>query len=258
MIRTRHLFIALGLAIASLPACMVRGSGSVGVSGPAVVYQEPPAPQVETVSTRPGFLWVHGHWNWQNNQWQWVGGHWERERQGYAWNEGRWERRGSSWHWIDGSWAVSSNATVGAPPVDVSNASGGVVVSGGGGPYHDHDHGMHGGGAMPPPDVSNASGGVVVSGGAPRGMYPTSAPPPLRVETNASRPGFVFIRGRWNWNNGRWDWTAGHWERAQASKVWVDGRWELQGNYYVWVDGRWEAPPPPAAPSGPVIRDHRR
>jgi hypothetical protein len=217
MIRTRHLFISLGLAIATLPGCMVRGSGSVTASGPAVVYQEPPAPQVESSPTRSGYLWVHGHWDWRNAQWTWVGGHWERERQGYAWSEGRWERRGSSWHWIEGTWAVSNTN-------------------------------------MPPRDVSNASGGVVVSGG-PSGRYPTSAPPPLRVESAAARPGFVFIRGRWNWANGRWDWSEGHWERTRTAQMWVDGRWELQGNYYVWVEGRWEAAP---APSGPVIRDHRK
>ncbi|HVK82629.1 MAG TPA: hypothetical protein VM513_00910 [Kofleriaceae bacterium] len=260
MIRTRHLFVALGLAIAAAPGCVVRGSGSASMSmgTTAVVYQEPPAPQVETVNERPGHIWVRGRWNWQNGQWAWIGGHWERQRSGYAWTEGRWERRGNSWHWIEGSWVVSSSApVVTGPAPDVSNASGGVVVSGGG--PHTHHHGGGGtvvvsGGGAPPVDVSNASGGVVVSSGG--GMYPTAAPPPARVESQGPRAGYIFVRGRWEWKNGRWDWVAGHWERARSNQVWVDGRWELQGNYYVWVDGRWDTQAAPA-PAGQV-RDHRR
>ena len=85
-------------------------------------------------------------------------------------------------------------------------------------------------------------------------MYPTAAPPPVRVESyGAPRAGFVWIAGRWNWLNGRWEWVAGHWERERANMSWVPGRWELQGNYYVWIEGRWDQ----AAPPPPTVRDHR-
>src|SRR4051794_31960968 len=101
MIRTRHLFLVIALA---LPACVVSGRGSLQVeSTTPVVYQEPPPPQAEVVSARPGFVFVRGRWDWRNGQWVWMGGHWERERAGYVWNEGRWNQRGNQWVWVEGS-----------------------------------------------------------------------------------------------------------------------------------------------------------
>lgn len=265
MIRSRHLFVAIGLALATAiaaPACTVRGSGYVGASTTPVVYQEPPQPQVEVVQTRPGYVWVRGRWDWQNGQWQWIGGHWERERRGYAWREGNWERRGNSWHWVEGTWSVSGNGGA-----DVSNASGGVVVTDTHGGHSGHQHG----GGQPPRDVSNASGGVVVTdtnnprppagGGSVTvtvngSIYPTVAPPPPRAEPASTRSGYVWVSGRWDWRNNQWAWVDGHWERQRANMVWVPGRWELQGNYYVWVEGRWDRPG--TAPAGGVIRDHRK
>ena len=108
-------------------------------------------------------------------------------------------------------------------------------------------------------------------------------PPAPRVWITDSRPGYVYIQGRWTRHSGRWDWNDGHWERERANQGWVDGRWERRGNRHVYVEGRWEArqgrpvqtnpgssggvevrdhrrdnPPPPPDNSGPVIRDHRR
>lgn len=248
MTRTSKLILALGLAVSSgiaAPGCVVRGRATMGVTGSAVVYQEPPAPQVEVVSSRPGYVFVRGRWDWRGGQWVWMGGHWERQRANQMWAEGRWERRGNSWHWIEGSWQA------GGMGPDTSNAQGGVMVT---------DGGPRGPRNPPPPmggprDTSNAQGGVVVTNSNPRGsMYPTAAPPPPRSEAAAARAGYVFVSGRWNWQNGNWQWVDGHWERERANQVWIAGRWELQGNYYVWVEGRWDARP---APSGPVIRDHR-
>ena len=195
MTRSRHLLVALGLVIGSglaASGCVVRGSGSahVGVSTTPVVYQEPPAPQVESVIQRPGYVWVKGRWDWRGNQWVWIGGHWERERRGYQWAEGRWERRGNSWHWIEGTWAAAEIST--------SSAAGGVVVTGGPGPHHD-DHGAHGhhGHGHGHGEVSTAQGGVTVTAGGPGGsatvtvsggMYPTVAPPPARTKSRTSDP----------------------------------------------------------------------
>ncbi|MGE3760978.1 MAG: hypothetical protein AB7L94_01830 [Kofleriaceae bacterium] len=254
MTRTRQLILVLCLATASgifAPGCVVRGRARVGVTTTPVVYEAPPEPKAEVVTVNEGHVWVRGRWDWRNGAWQWQPGHWERQRAGSVWTDGRWERRGNSWHWVDGTWQVSSTTTVtntptGTPGRDVSNASGGVVVSdtprGGGPPPHAHDR-------TPPPsgtpgrDVSNASGGVVVSD-TPRGggMYPTAAPPPPRTDNQGSAPGanYIWVRGRWNWINANWEWVPGHWERKRANSTWVDGRWELQGNYYVWVEGRWD------------------
>jgi hypothetical protein len=220
---TRTLILVFGLAVAS-QACVASGQATMGVDTTPVVYQNPPPARVETYGTRPGFLYVKGRWNWQNGQWVWADGHWERERAGYAWNDGRWEQRGNRWEWIEGTWAVSS----GPPPI---TAQGGVTVS-----------------SEPPPrEGPVAQGGVTVSS-----EYPTAAPPPLRAENQASRAGFVWVSGRWDWKAGNWAWVDGHWERERANEAWVAGRWEMQGNRWIWVEGRWEK-----HAAGPVVRDHR-
>jgi hypothetical protein len=234
MKRVLHLVSVIGLAVAT-PACVVRGTGTVGVAGTTTVYSDPPPAQVETVETRPGFVWVRGHYVWMNGQWRWTAGHWERERAGYAWTDGRWERRGNAWVWVDGTWTVSSQPVV--APAQV-----GVVVTGGATTTTT---------VVEQQPVAPAQGGVSVTVGA----YPTAAPPPPRVENQQPRAGFVWISGRWDWRGGQWTWIDGHWERERANQVWVSGRWENQGGRWVWVEGRWEAHA--AAPTGPVIRDHR-
>lgn len=210
------LVTALGLAT---PACTVSGSGTIGVEAttPTLVYDAPPAPRVETVAARPGFVWVNGHWIWQDGRWQWLAGHWERERAGYVWTAGHWERQGNGWHWIAGSWTVSSGpATVTVTTTPTEPAGPTTVVT----------------------------------------AYPTSAPPPPRVENVLARPGFVWVPGRWDWRAGQWAWVAGHWERERANQMWIAGSWQLEGGHYVWIEGHWGA----AAERGhgPVVRDHRR
>ena len=97
-------------------------------------------------------------------------------------------------------------------------------------------------------------------------------PPPPRVVTFETRPGFVWIEGRWYRQGGRWEWRDGYYERERANTVFIQGHWENNGRRHRWVEGRWEAhgavqtgptvrdhrheaPPPPA--NGPTVRDHR-
>src|SRR4051812_38313849 len=98
-------------------------------------------------------------------------------------------------------------------------------------------------------------------------------PPQHRVVIMETRPGFIFVQGRWYRRGGRWEWGEGHWERERAGQVWVAGRWERRGNRHVWVEGSWRAgggpvvrdhrspppaaPPPAAPPADPIVRDHR-
>ncbi len=95
-------------------------------------------------------------------------------------------------------------------------------------------------------------------------------PPPPRAVVVETRPGFVFIQGRWMRNGGRWDWRDGYWERQRANQAWEDGRWERRGRGHVWVEGRWRAGPAAQRVEerqerreerreerGPVVRDHR-
>ena len=218
----------LGLLIGTMtPGCVVRVRGTARAG---VVYEQPPAPQVETYGTRVGHVWVRGRWNWNGNRWVWMPGHWERERAGYVWQDGRWEQRGNQWVWVEGQWGQQPGGVV------VSNGTNTVVVN----------------------NPSNNPGGVAVRDHRDNVVvapspYPTAAPPALQVENPGSRSGHIWISGRWAWQNGNWAWTPGHWERAKANQVWVAGRWEMQGNYWVWVEGSWQAAPS----SGPAVRDHR-
>jgi hypothetical protein len=74
-------------------------------------------------------------------------------------------------------------------------------------------------------------------------------PPPPRTVVVETRPGFVFIEGRWFRRGGRWEWQDGRWERERVGHVWVAGRWERRGNRHVWIEGSWRA--------GGAVRDHR-
>lgn len=89
------------------------------------------------------------------------------------------------------------------------------------------------------------------------------APPPPRVVVHETRPGFVWVEGRWTRSGNRWVWRDGHWQRERAGHVWVQGRWERRGNRHVWVEGRWNASgtvrtAPARHQPGPAVRDHRR
>ena len=95
-------------------------------------------------------------------------------------------------------------------------------------------------------------------------------PPPPRTVVVETRPGFLWIEGRWWRRGGRWEWTDGHWERERTGYIWTPGRWERRGHRHVYIEGGWRAggsggavirdhrgePPPAAPPSGPIIREH--
>ena len=94
-------------------------------------------------------------------------------------------------------------------------------------------------------------------------------PPPPQTVVVETRPGYIWIEGRYERRGNRWVWANGRYERERSGSVWEQGRWERRGNRHVWVEGRWRAgggpvirehrsepvaaPPPP----GPVVRDHR-
>lgn len=106
-------------------------------------------------------------------------------------------------------------------------------------------------------------------------------PPPPRVVVVDTRPGFIWIEGRWTRHGNEWRWRDGYYERERAGMAWEQGRWERRGNGHVWVDGQWRGgaavnangnngngpavrdhrsgPPAPAPePQGPTVRDHRK
>src|SRR5205809_39528 len=82
---------------------------------------------------------------------------------------------------------------------------------------------------------------------------PREAPPPRGEGRMAPRPGFVWIRGHWDWQNGQYAWVAGRYEPVRNGRRWRDVRWEQRGGEWVRVDGDWEEVPlyPTAAPPPP-------
>jgi hypothetical protein len=75
--------------------------------------EAPPAPQAETATSRAGFVWIPGRWDWRG-KWEWVAGHAERERAGKNWREGHWDHQGDKWVYSDGAWAEVGTAS---PPL---------------------------------------------------------------------------------------------------------------------------------------------
>lgn len=76
-------------------------------------------------------------------------------------------------------------------------------------------------------------------------------PPPPREEVVVTRPGFIWIHGRWTHPGSRWTWSGGHYERERANQTYVEGRWERRGRGHVWVEGGWHA-------RGRVVERERR
>ena len=86
----------------------------------------------------------------------------------------------------------------------------------------------------------HGSGGAYVS--APVAVVEVeSEPPPPRVVHYDTRPGFIYIEGRWNWSGGQWVWMDGYYERERVGYSYAPGRWERRGRRHVWVEGRWNA-----------------
>ena len=99
---------------------------------------------------------------------------------------------------------------------------------------------------------------------APSGeVYVEEEPPAPRVWVTETRPGYIYLQGRWDRRGNQWAWSDGHWERERANERWNEGRWETRGNRHIYVQGRWEAgggrreAPEPPRNDGPVVRDHR-
>lgn len=100
--------------------------------------------------------------------------------------------------------------------------------------------------------VSLPAMGCLVRTRAPAYVVDVEPPPPQyeRIET---RPGYVWVKGSWEWDGAQWQWRRGHWQAQRSGYAWRDGHWERRGRHWHWVEGNWET-----AEGGAVIRDHRR
>lgn len=99
----RNMLAALLIGSAALTV-MPALPGCYATEGALVVEGTLPPPRAEVVVSRPGFVWVHGRWQYTGDHWLWRPGHYERERSNQVYVEGRWERRGRGHVWIEGGW----------------------------------------------------------------------------------------------------------------------------------------------------------
>jgi len=85
--------------VTALAACTVSGRGVI------VADVEPPPPRARVViESRPGRVWINGHWARIDDRWEWEEGYWEVEHPGHRWVEGRWEAREGRYFWVEGRW----------------------------------------------------------------------------------------------------------------------------------------------------------
>ncbi|MFA5940495.1 MAG: YXWGXW repeat-containing protein [Sinimarinibacterium sp.] len=62
-----------------------------------------------------------------------------------------------------------------------------------------------------------------------------SAPP------TASKVGYVWSSGYWNWNGSAYVWTEGSWVAVvEPAKKWVEPTWTQQGTKWYFTAGHWE------------------
>jgi hypothetical protein len=68
-----------------------------------------------------------------------------------------------------------------------------------------------------------------------------SEPPPPRSTYVEPRPGYVWVDGRWGWDDysNEWVWYDGYWVEDRPGYYYVAGRWENRGDRYVWTHPRW-------------------
>jgi len=64
----------------------------------------PPAPVVEPVVVREGYVWTPGYYRYENRRYVWVGGAYVAARPGYHWRAHHWVQVNGRWHFEEGGW----------------------------------------------------------------------------------------------------------------------------------------------------------
>ncbi|HEX8110131.1 MAG TPA: hypothetical protein VF516_20515, partial [Kofleriaceae bacterium] len=224
----------------------------------AAPREAPPPPRGEPHDARKvGFVWIGGRWDWNRRErrWDWLPGRWEREHRGKRWREARWEQRDGVYVLIDGDWIEAERRPSQPPPPPheerLERRPGFVWLAGRwdwrdgnwvwiDGRFERERRGKRWREAR----WEQRDGVYVLVDGdwidAAASRFPVEAPPAPRPEPHDPRKvGFVWIGGRWDWQNGSWTWLPGHWERERVRMRWLDGRWELRGDHWEWIDGSW-------------------
>jgi hypothetical protein len=100
---------ALAVALTLTGGCLERPRARVYYAEPPpiIVTQAPPAPLHEIIPVAPGpdFVWIGGHWHWNNNRWVWNRGYFARPpRRGAVWVAPRFEAHEGGSVFIGGYW----------------------------------------------------------------------------------------------------------------------------------------------------------
>jgi len=67
------------------------------------------------------------------------------------------------------------------------------------------------------------------------------APPPARDErAPATREGYVWAPGYWDWSGHAYSWVSGHYIFEHRGAHWVPDRWDQVGSRWQRVSGHWE------------------
>ncbi len=101
----RKIAMALALGVAGIGAMTVTQPASAGVVvGVGLPVYGPPAPIVERVGVRPGYVWTPGYWRWDGYRYGWRGGYWGPVRVGYHYAPGYWGGCGAHYCYHGGYW----------------------------------------------------------------------------------------------------------------------------------------------------------
>ncbi len=86
---------------------------------------------------------------------------------------------------------------------------------------------------------AHAAAAAVVAGV----IIAVTAPPAPRYEVvPVARPGYVWVRGHWQWSNGRYYWMRGRWIVQRQGYAYRPGRWvQMSDGRYRWYPGGWYA-----------------
>ena len=208
--------LLLTLVVMPSPAMTARAPAArltLAQSGPVMRGSPPPAPPVERVAPRPGFVWIEGNYEWRDGRYVWTGGHWEAERRGHRWHGGHWEWRGDRYVWERGSW-VAGPVYAPPPPLVVRTPPP----------------------APPPPQI--------VAPPPPAGR-PGFVWIPGAQEWRDGH--YVWVEGHWEKERHGHRWHTGHWDRDGDRHGWHPGGWERDDG-----DQPPSAPPLPPPPGGPI------
>jgi hypothetical protein len=97
-----NLFLAASSVVAPTIASAANDSADVA----------PPAPRVEPVAPREGYIWAPGYWEWNGLAYKWVSGRYIYERRVAHWVPDRWEQVGPHWQHVHGHWEQGHHQTL--------------------------------------------------------------------------------------------------------------------------------------------------